>query len=144
MCLIDSILPSSVQNCSGIAANLICQPANLPTYLSPCILRPMQKNQRIILYILILIAGAAWIMLSANTTSATAGKISAPQAGFIAPDFTLKTPTGEEYTLSELKGKAVLVNLWATWCPPSARKCPSSKKCIRNIKIRVSLSSQWI
>ncbi len=36
------------------------------------------------------------------------GKTSAPQAGFAAPDFTLKTPDGEEYTLSELKGNAVL------------------------------------
>lgn len=94
----------------------------------------MQKNQRIILYILILITGAAWIVLSANTTSATAGKISAPQAGFIAPDFTLKTPTDEEYTLSELKGKAVLVNLWATWCPPCRAEMPVIEKMYQEYK----------
>jgi cytochrome c biogenesis protein CcmG/thiol:disulfide interchange protein DsbE len=94
----------------------------------------MQKNQRIILYILILIAGAAWIVLSANSTSATAGNISAPQAGFIAPDFTLKTPTGEEYTLSELKGKAVLVNLWATWCPPCRAEMPVIEKMYQEYK----------
>ena len=94
----------------------------------------MQKNQRVILYILILIAGASWIVLSANTTSATAGKISAPQAGFIAPDFTLKTPTGEEYTLSELKGNAVLVNLWATWCPPCRAEMPIIEKMYQEYK----------
>jgi cytochrome c biogenesis protein CcmG, thiol:disulfide interchange protein DsbE len=94
----------------------------------------MQKNQRIILYILILIAGASWVVLSANKTSAPAGKISAPQAGFIAPDFTLKTPDGEEYTLSELKGKAVLVNLWATWCPPCRAEMPVIEKMYQEYK----------
>lgn len=54
---------------------------------------------------------------------------SAPQAGFPAPDFSLQTPTGETYTLSELKGKAVLVNLWATWCPP----CRAEMPAIQNI-----------
>jgi cytochrome c biogenesis protein CcmG/thiol:disulfide interchange protein DsbE len=94
----------------------------------------MQKNQRIILYVLILIAGASWIVLSANTTSATVGKISAPQVGFVAPDFTLKTPDGEEYTLSELKGNAVLVNLWATWCPPCRAEMPVIEKMYREYK----------
>jgi thiol-disulfide isomerase/thioredoxin len=93
----------------------------------------MQKNQRIILYLLVLIAGAAWVVLSANTTSATS-KTSAPQAGFAAPDFTLKTPGGEEYTLSELKGNAVLVNLWATWCPPCRAEMPAIEKMYQEYK----------
>ncbi len=93
----------------------------------------MQKNQRIILYLLVLIAGAAWVALSANTTSAT-NKTSAPQAGFSAPDFTLKTPGGEEYTLSELKGNAVLVNLWATWCPPCRAEMPAIEKMYQEYK----------
>ena len=94
----------------------------------------MQKNQRIILYILILIAGVSWIILSANTTNAAIDKISAPQAGFAAPDFTLKTPGGEEYTLSELKGNAVLVNLWATWCPPCRAEMPTIEKIYQEYK----------
>ncbi|MBI5825423.1 MAG: TlpA family protein disulfide reductase [Chloroflexi bacterium] len=86
----------------------------------------MSQSQRITLYILILMAGAAWISISAGTS--TVGTTSAPQAGFTAPDFTLKTPTGEEYTLSELKGNAVLVNLWATWCPPCRAEMPAIQK----------------
>lgn len=86
----------------------------------------MSQSQRITLYILILIAGAAWIFISAGTSAV--GTTSAPQAGFTAPDFTLKTPTGEEYTLSELKGNAVLVNLWATWCPPCRAEMPAIQK----------------
>lgn len=92
----------------------------------------MQKNQRIILYILILIAGAAWIALSIESKGAT--NISAPQAGFPAPDFTLKTPKGEAYTLSELKGQAILVNLWATWCPPCRAEMPTIEKIYQEYK----------
>jgi cytochrome c biogenesis protein CcmG, thiol:disulfide interchange protein DsbE len=94
----------------------------------------MPKNQRIILYILLLIAGAAWIVLSANTTNFTTGGTSAPQAGFAAPDFTLKTPSGESYTLSEFRGQAVLVNLWATWCPPCRAEMPTINKMYQEYK----------
>jgi thiol-disulfide isomerase/thioredoxin len=93
----------------------------------------MQKTQRILLYLLALIAGAAWIALSANTTAVT-GKTSAPQAGFAAPEFTLRTPDDEEYTLSELKGSAVLVNLWATWCPPCRAEMPAIEKMYQEYK----------
>ena len=96
----------------------------------------MQKNQRIILYILLLIAGASWIILSANTTNSGTDNTSAPQAGFAAPDFTLKTPKGETYTLSKLRGQAVLVNLWATWCPPCRAEMPTIDKMYQEYKDR--------
>ncbi|WP_068473407.1 TlpA family protein disulfide reductase [Saccharicrinis aurantiacus] len=38
--------------------------------------------------------------------------------GDMAPDFTVQMLNGSSYTLSNLKGKVVLVNFWATWCPP--------------------------
>lgn len=82
-----------------------------------------------------LIAGAAWIAISAEATDAsTLGNTSAPQSGFAAPDFTLKTPSGESYTLSELKGQAVLVNLWATWCPPCRAEMPAIQKMYAEYK----------
>ncbi|MGH7890088.1 MAG: TlpA family protein disulfide reductase, partial [Thermodesulfobacteriota bacterium] len=42
----------------------------------------------------------------------------APLVGTQAPDFTLKLFTGGQLSLSELKGKAVLLNFWASWCGP--------------------------
>ena len=46
------------------------------------------------------------------------------QKGAMAPDFTLETITGEKVTLSELKGKKVMLNFWATWCPPCRAEMP--------------------
>ncbi len=96
----------------------------------------MQQNQRIILYFLLLIAGAAWIALSTDPADVPSGNASAPLAGFMAPDFTLKTPDGDAYTLSQLRGQAVLVNLWATWCPPCRAEMPSIERMYQEYKDR--------
>lgn len=79
----------------------------------------MQPTQRRIIYSIILILGFVWILLSADRTgNSTAGRVPAPQQGFLAPDFELQTMVGDTVKLSDLRGQAVLVNLWATWCPP--------------------------
>ena len=44
--------------------------------------------------------------------------------GSLAPDFLLKTLDGGEIRLSDLRGKAVIVNLWATWCAPCRKEMP--------------------
>ncbi len=44
--------------------------------------------------------------------------------GNLAPEFSITTVTGEEVTLSSLKGKVVLLNFWGTWCAPCIREMP--------------------
>lgn len=44
--------------------------------------------------------------------------------GSPAPNFELATLDGETFSLSQLRGKAVIVNFWATWCPPCKEEMP--------------------
>ena len=95
----------------------------------------MQQTKRRILNFLVLALGFAWIFVSADRSDAsTSGRIRAPQQGFLAPDFELKTSTGETVRLSDLRGQAVLVNLWATWCPPCRAEMQSIEKMYQQYK----------
>jgi thiol-disulfide isomerase/thioredoxin len=77
----------------------------------------------------ILIFGVLWIWWSKGSEgSTTNGEIPAPMAGFLAPDFELVTLEGETFTLSALRGKVVLVNFWATWCPPCRSEMPAMQE----------------
>ena len=75
----------------------------------------MKTTHRRIFYSIILLLALAWIFVSADRSgTSTSGLIPAPQQGFLAPDFELQTTTGETIKLSDLRGQAVLINLWAT------------------------------
>lgn len=50
------------------------------------------------------------------------------EAGNEAPDFELKTMNGETVKLSDYRGEKVLLNFWATWCPPCREEIPDMQK----------------
>jgi thiol-disulfide isomerase/thioredoxin len=69
------------------------------------------------------------------------GKGGQPQApaaaaaeGGMAPDFSVKDLNGTEVRLSTLKGKVVMVNFWATWCPPCKEEIPSMMKLNKSLE----------
>lgn len=77
----------------------------------------------------VLILGVAWIGLSAADEGATtSGRIPSPRQGFLAPDFTLTALDSGQVTLSELRGDPVVLNLWASWCPPCRAEMPALQK----------------
>ena len=51
-----------------------------------------------------------------------------------APDFTFPGLDGKKVSLSDYKGKVVLVNIWATWCPPCVDEMPSMEKLYQKFK----------
>ena len=90
----------------------------------------ISSNRYIVLSIVILLTGAAWMWVSATpSTSNTAGQVPAPQVGFLAPDFNLPTLAGEAISMESLRGQPVVINFWASWCPP----CRSEMPAIQNV-----------
>nr|WP_304216069.1 TlpA disulfide reductase family protein [Fredinandcohnia onubensis] len=62
--------------------------------------------------------------------------------GQLAPDFTLKTTSGEEMKLSEFRGKKVILNFWASWCPPCKAEMPHMEEFyVENKESNVALLS---
>ena len=56
--------------------------------------------------------------------------------GIVPPDFTLAVLDGTSIKLSDMKGKAVFLNFWATWCGPCKAEMPSMEAVYRQLKDR--------
>lgn len=67
-------------------------------------------------------AGAAWLLLAVPETSRF------PEPGKPMPDFAYPSLSGDTVRLSEQRGRVVLVNIWATWCPPCRKEMPSMQR----------------
>jgi len=90
-----------------------------------------------ILAVLLLAVTSLWTVNSWSHDPALHGfKLTTFDPPFPAPDFDLATLTDEQSSLADQKGSYILLNFWATWCPPCLKEMPSMEVVHQRYKER--------
>ena len=88
----------------------------------------------IVIVALAVVAGVVLFALKQKKSSFQSFEPAGLEIGRPAPDFRLPGLDGKMVSLSEHRGKVVLVNIWATWCPPCVDEMPSMEKLYQQFK----------
>ena len=92
-------------------------------------------NKPLIATMLILMLCASFGMLQAELPSPELShELNRLEPPVTAPGFSLTDMDGEQHTLDDYRGKVIMLNLWATWCPPCLREIPSMESIFQDLK----------
>jgi cytochrome c biogenesis protein CcmG/thiol:disulfide interchange protein DsbE len=90
------------------------------------------------LAVLLIVAGLSGLWLTNQTSSSaqtTTGQFTPPASKAVqASDFTLQTLDGRSVKLSDYRGQVILLNTWASWCPPCRAEMPDLEAYYREHK----------
>ena len=84
----------------------------------------VKRNNLVLIVVIVVVAVMIFSAARLHRTKATGAALQGEAVGSMAPDFTLQTVDGKPVKLSDYRGKAVLLNFWATWCPPCKVEMP--------------------
>ena len=87
-------------------------------------MKKVLHNGLIILVLLLIGASGCGVETEREEIGELEEVVSAEEEWGDAPDFTLPDLEGNSLTLSDFKGRVIILNFWATWCPPCRREIP--------------------
>lgn len=91
-------------------------------------------KSKILLIFLVIVGVGIIVLLQTKDSSFNLSGRPRLGKGVSAPDFALPDLDGKTVTLADYKGKVVLLNIWATWCPPCVEEMPSMEKLYQELK----------
>jgi len=76
---------------------------------------------------------SCWLLITASYGAADSSLTRLKEI-VAAPDFSLQDMDGNQHSLKDFRGKVVIINFWATWCPPCRAELPSMNRGWAKIK----------
>lgn len=94
--------------------------------------RGQRIRRRLIIAIDALLLGVVLVLLYQRALPQASAALGFGGSNDPAPHFTLATLDGDSISLSDLRGQVVLVNFWASWCPPCRVEMPGFERIYRD------------